>query len=107
MNVLHREETRVEGREGAYTNVWDYVSQLRAEKAAFEVAQVGNDNTWCRIIYSKMQNYLHKGGDAEAFRARRSPQRILTDFQGLQRSSGRLCAPNCAKNFEDCYKPVL
>ena len=26
MNVPHREEAKVEGWEGAYTNVWDYVS---------------------------------------------------------------------------------
>ena len=55
-------------------------------------------------IYSKMQNYLHKEGDAESFRTRRSPQGILTDFQGLQRSAGRFCAPNCAKNFFEAFR---
>ena len=60
MDILHREEIEVEAWEGSYTNVWDYVTQLRTEKAIFEVAWVGSDSAWCRIIKARFHNLEYR-----------------------------------------------
>jgi hypothetical protein len=62
MNILYREEIEVDAWEGTHTNVWDYVTHLRAKKAVFEVAWVGNDKTWCRIYKVRFHklDYIEK-----------------------------------------------